>query len=442
MSFLKTREYNGIFPYEDKKMADHESHILRTVAVASIGGGLELYDFSIYVFFAPILAGLFFPQGNSSTAMLETFAIFAVGYFSRPLGGILFGHYGDKIGRRKGLIYTILLMALSTACIGLLPTYHSIGILAPLLLVMLRFLQGIAVGGDLPGAVTFVAEYASDHRRGLLCGFIYCGVNVGLLLASGIGALLTGLLTHEQLIAWGWRLGFILGIAVGAVGFYLRSKLADTPYFNRLEQKKSLLKVPLLQLFGESTKPVLQGIGLVWLFAAIIAQLFLYMPTYLNTVSQLKLTTALIMNSINILLFSICIPLVGHISDKVGRKPIIVGVALLFIVISYPLYTMINMPSLIWQMIALNCFGLLAAGIVGVMPATLAELFPTNVRYSGIGVSYNIGFAIFASITPMVATVLLYHLHAVQVPSYNLIVSAIVALLAAMTLKDRRRLLD
>jgi len=420
-------------------MPDHESHVLRAVTVASIGGGLELYDFTIYVFFAPILAGLFFPHGNSSTALIETFAIFAVGYFSRPLGGILFGHYGDKMGRRKGLIYTIVLMALSTAFIGLLPTYHSIGILAPLLLVILRFLQGIAVGGDLPGAVTFVAEYASDHKRGLLCGFIYCGVNVGLLLASGIGALLTLLLTHEQLIAWGWRLGFILGIAVGAVGFYLRSKLTDTPYFNRLAQEKSRIKIPLFQLFHESAKPVLQGIGLVWLFAVIIAQLFLYMPTYLSTVSQLKLTTALMMNSINILLFSICIPWVGYISDKVGRKPIIVGVALLFIVTSYPLYTVINMPSFILQMIALNCFGLLAAGIVGVMPATLAELFPTNVRYSGIGVSYNIGFAIFASLTPMVATVLLYHLQDVQAPSYNLILSAVVALFAAITIKDMSR---
>lgn len=418
-------------------MAKKASQILRAVMVASIGGGLELYDFTIYVFFAPIIAELFFPHGNSTAALIETFAVFAIGYIARPLGGVLFGHYGDKIGRKKGLIYTIALMALSTAFIGLLPTYNSVGILAPLLLVTLRFLQGIAVGGDLPGAITFVAEYAGEHRRGLLSGFIYCGVNIGLLLASVMGAFITLVLTHEQLTHWGWRIAFLLGIVIGAVGFYLRRKLADTPHFNQLEKKERLSKIPVLQLFRQKTKSVLQSMGLAWLFAVIIAQIFLYMPTYLTSVSHVKLTTALMINSANLLLFSLCIPLVGHVSDKIGRKPIIITTAILFMVLSYPLYTMMNTSSLILKMTALICFGLLAAGIVGVMPATLAEMFPTHVRYSGVGVSYNIGFAMFASSTPLIATELLARFHIAQAPSYNLIISALVTLMVAFTIQDK-----
>jgi len=406
----------------------------RAVTIASIGGGLEMYDFSIYIFFAPIIAELFFPHTSYFASLLLTLAIFAVGYFSRPLGAIIFGHYGDRIGRKTGLVVTIVLMAVSTALIGLLPTYATIGILAPLFLVILRFLQGVAVGGDLPGAVTFVAEYADNKNRGFACSLIYFSVNIGLLMASVMGGLLTYLLSHEQLLGWGWRLAFLLGIVLGIVGFYLRKKIADTPYFQQLAEQQAQVKIPSLQLLKENTTQILQGIGLVWLLAVAIAQLFLYMPTYLHTMAHLELTTALLINSANILLFSLCIPLIGYLSDKIGRKPIILLTAFLFIVFSYPLYTLLNHTSLTEKILALNCFALLAAGIVSTVPSTLAELFPTHTRYSGVGIAYNISFAIFAGLAPVIATFLIEQLHQPQAPSYNLIAGALVAFVACITL--------
>jgi MHS family proline/betaine transporter-like MFS transporter len=412
------------------------SNRAKAILVSSIGGGLEIYDFTIYIFFAPILAALFFPHGNSLVTLLKTFSVFAVGYFARPLGAIIFGHFGDKLGRKKGMLYSIAIMAIATMGIGLLPSYASAGIIAPILLIMLRFFQGFAVGGDLPGAITFVAEYSENNKRGLYCSLVYCAVNIGLLLASLIGAVLTTLLSPNELAAWGWRIAFLLGLLIGVVGFYLRRKIAETPYFNQLEQAKDIIKVPLLHLFRTQRKQLLQSIGLVWPFAAVISQVFLYMPTYLNTVVKIELQEALIINSINIFIFSLCIPLVGYLSDKIGRKIVIVTVALLLSVLTYPLYTLLNSSQFIVQAAALICFAVLSAGIVGTVPATLAEMFPTPVRYSGVAISYNIGFAIFGGLTPVIATYLIYRLGFPQAPSINLIVSAIVALSVAVYLKD------
>lgn len=408
----------------------------KAILISSIGGGLEMYDFTIYVFFAPILAALFFPPENNLISLLNTFAIFAVGYFARPLGAIMFGHYGDRFGRKKGMLVSITIMAISTVLIGLLPTYASIGILAPILLVILRFFQGIAVGGDLAGAITFVAEYADNAKRGLACSFVFCAVNIGLLLASAIGALLTSLLPHEALISWGWRIAFILGLLIGIIGLYLRSRVAETPYFTRLEHGQDILRAPLLHLFRSHMARILQGIGLVWLFSVIIAQVFLYMPTYLSTVVHLKMGTALIINSINILIFSVCIPLVGYLSDKIGRRPIILVAALLFIIFSYPLYTLLSSAYFIVMFLALSCFAILSASIIGTVPSALAEMFSTPVRYSGVAFSYNVGFAVFAGLTPVVTTYLLYKLQFPQAPFVNLTFGAIVTFIAALTIKE------
>lgn len=410
---------------------------VKAILLASVGGGLEIYDFTIYVFFAPILAVLFFPSKNNLVSLLNTFAVFAIGYFSRLVGALIFGHYGDKFGRKKGMLISITIMLISTVLIGLLPTYETIGISAPILLIILRFFQGFAMGGDLPGAITFVAEYVDDHKRGLACSLVYCAVNLGLLLASAASALLTSLLPHEYLMSWGWRIAFIFGMVIGIVGFYFRSKIAESPYFNRLEQTKNIVSAPLVHLFRIHSKEILQGIGLVWLFAVIIAQIFLFMPTYLHTVSHFKLNTVLIINSLNVLVFSLCIPLIGHLSDKIGRRPIILVAAFLFVIFSYPLYTLLNNDNFVIEMIALSSFTILSAGIIGTVPSALAEMFSTHVRYSGVAVSYNIGFAIFAGLTPVIATYLLYKLQFSQAPSFNLIFSAIITFIAALIMKER-----
>ncbi len=408
----------------------------KAVLISSIGGGLENYDFILYVFFAPIFAQLFFPVKNNFLSLLNALAIFAIGYLARPIGGIVFGHYGDKFGRKRGMLISITIMAIATVAIGCLPTYATIGVAAPILLVIFRILQGFAIGGDLPGAISFVAEYSDNHKRGLSCSTVFFAVNVGLLLSSAVAALTTSLLTHEHLISWGWRIGFFLGLIIAVVGFYLRSKIAETAYFKTLEQNEDILKNPVRHLFRIHYSEVMQGVGLVWLFAVLIAQVFLYMPTFLDTEAHVHLNTALILNSYNVVIFALFIPIMGYLSDKVGRKPIIFSSAFLILLASYPLYTLLTHASLIMKIVGLNCFGILAAGIVGTVPTTLAELFPTHVRYSGIAISYNIGFAIFAGSAPVVATYLIYKLHFAEAPSFNIIVAAIMALIAAVKMKE------
>ncbi len=414
-----------------------QDHKVRAVFVASIGGGLEIYDFTIYVFFASILGMLFFPKENNFVSLLDTFAVFAIGYFARPLGGVLFGHFGDRIGRKKGMLFTIALMAIATVGVGLLPTYAEIGIAAPILLVIFRFLQGLAVGGDLPGAITFVAEYADDHRRGLWCSLVCFAVNLGLLVTSIIASLLIFLLSHEQLVNWGWRFAFLLGLLIGIVGFYLRSKMLETPYFNQIEQKQTIAQLPVLKLFHTQRKEVLQSVGLMWLYAVIIAQVFLYMPTYLNSVMQFTLKESMLLNSVNIFIYTLCIPLIGYLSDKLGRKRMILIFSLGFVLFTYPLYALLNSTYIGLQVSALLVFGILSAGIVGTLPSILAEMFITNVRYSGVAVSYNIGFAIFAGLTPVILTFLLYKFQSKEVISINLIVSAVVAFATACFMKEK-----
>ncbi len=413
-----------------------KTYLSKAVLVSSLGGGLEMYDFTIYIFFTPILATLFFPKQNHSISLLITFAVFAVGYFSRPLGSMIFGHYGDQFGRKKGMLISIAIMAISTTFMGLLPTYATLGIAAPVLLIILRFLQGLAVGGDLPGALTFVAEHADQHQRGLACSLVFCAINIGILLASAVSALLAGLLSYEHLQAWGWRIAFFLGLAIAMIGFYLRYQITETPYFTEIARMQKINKNPLRHLFKIHTQEILKGIGLVWLFSAIIAQIFLYMPTYLTLISHLKLNKALIINSANTLLFSLLIPIIGYLSDKIGRRFIILASALLMIFLSYPLYSLLNYDHLAVKIIALICFSILSAGIVGAVPSLLSEMFLTHVRYSGVAISYNISFAIIAGLTPTIVTYLLYNFHRPEVPCLNLILAAVITFIAAFTVKD------
>lgn len=411
----------------------------KAVAVASIGGGLEIYDFTIYIFLTPVLAKLFFPLTNHDLALLSTLGVFAVGYIARPIGGIIFGHFGDTLGRKWGMLISIFLMAIAATLIGLLPTYAQIGVVAPIALVVLRFLQGIAVGGDLPGAITSVAEYASPERRGLLCGIVFGSINAGALLASSMVAILTLLLSTEQLEQWGWRIAFIMGIVIAVVGYYLRRKVGETPYFAKLQQKHAYVKRPLINLLKTTPLLILQALGLMWLFAVATSQCFLYMPTYLHQTIKLPLKTAMIINSINLIIFSSLIPVMGYISDKVGRKRLLLVGSLTFILLSYPLYILLNSQHLPIQLIALFILAVMTATLVGTTPCAVCELFVTKTRYSGTALSYNLALTLFASLTPVVLSSLLYLTHNNYAVSFNLILAAMVTFMITLTIEERSR---
>jgi len=405
----------------------------KLIFLASLGGALEFYDFVIFGFLAKVISQLFFPQYDSFAALLSTFALFAVGYLIRPLGGILFGHFGDKYGRKRMFVLSVLLMGIPTLLIGLLPSYHQIGILASLLLIALRLLQGLSVGGEVPGAIVYIAETAPAQHRGLACGFIFFGINMGLLLGSIISATLANLLTEQQFFSWGWRIAFLIGGALCFISYFLRKQLTETPFFTEQLTRPNF---PLKVILTQYKRLVVKGIAITWLGAAAVSLFFLYLPTYFSTQLHMPLKNALVFNAINIAIFAINVVVMCYLSDKIGRKKVMLIGTLFFLFGSYPLFAMFQTgdPQLI------TAAGIIAAlfisSITGSFACMLAELFPTSIRYSGFAVSYNIGLAIFGGLTPLIATSLIKLTNYNSAPSYYLTFSAIVALLALLTLPE------
>lgn len=411
-----------------------EANIFKVVFITSIGGGLEMYDFMIYAFFASTIGKLFFPPGSPFLQLLFAFVVFAVGFFIRPLGALVFGHYGDTVGRKKTLLITIILMALSTTILGSLPTYKTIGAAATVLLVLLRLFQGFAVGGDLPSAITFVSEHVSPRSRGFHCSWIYTGVNLGLMLAALVSTLITSLLTDEQIQSFGWRIGFWFGLILAAVGYYLRSALEETPYFKHLLSTQQLPESPMVEVFKFQLAAFFKGLGIVCLGAVVVGHM-LFMTTYLHEVVKLSLQRALLYNTLSMLVWSGLMLIMGYFADKWGRKTIIRFSAITLILFSYLFYLLIASGDLKWIIAGLLGFSFCMSGIVGIMPSILSELFPTRLRNSGIGSSYNIGFALFCSISPLVMMVMT-HWWGPGAPAYWIMAAAVITFLTTMTFTE------
>jgi MFS family permease len=416
-------------------MTQQKSSLTKIVFASSLGGALEMYDFVLYAFFAPVIAKLFFSDDSLFIGLLATFGVFAAGYLMRPLGSIIFGHFGDRYGRKKGLVVSLLLMGVSTVLMGCLPTYAMIGAFAAVLLLLLRLLQGVAVGGDLPGAITFVAEMSPNNRRGEKCGWVYLGVNLGTVAASGLSALLTENLSSSQLAAWGWRIAFFTSVIVLVLGVYFRQKMQESGLFLKLQSEQQLLKVPLAKIFtGEPLKRLLIGVGVMWLIAVIISQILLYMPTFLHAYVALPLDKALADNALSLLFFSLLVPLFGYLSDFIGRKKLSIIASLLWIVLSWPVYSLLSHSHVF---IGLLIIDVLSAMSIGIFPAILSELFTTDMRYTAVGVSYNISFAIFAGLTPLFLTFLLHWAHTPEIVAVNIILAALVSLIATLFMQDK-----
>ncbi|MBS0350682.1 MAG: MFS transporter [Proteobacteria bacterium] len=415
-----------------------ERKILKIVAIASIGGGLEMYDFVIYAFFAPVIGALFFPSKNHFAELLSAFAVFAIGYITRPIGAIVFGHFGDTIGRKKTLQITILLMALATVCIGLLPTYAQIGISASILLVIFRLLQGFAVGGDFPGAITFVSEHVANARRGLHCSWIYTGINLGLTLATIASSLITWQLSSDQIQKFGWRIGFLIGVILAGVGYFLRKLLEETPYFKVLLKENFVRRFPIKVVFKNHFSLFLKALGIVCLGAVVVGHM-LFMPSYLHFAAKLSLQKALLFNTGGSLVWSLFILATGYLSDKWGRRKIIWASAASLMLFSYPLFSLIATAKVGYILIGLLGFAICMSGIIGVIASTLSELFPTHIRNSGIGAAYNIGFALFCSVSPLVMTELA-HRFSLEAPSYWIIGAAIITFISSFTFQETANL--
>jgi MFS transporter, MHS family, proline/betaine transporter len=411
----------------------------KAVTAGTIGNFMEWYDFAIYGYFATVIATLYFPSEDRVASLLATFAVFAVSFFMRPVGAFVFGHYGDKIGRRSTLAATVILMGLATFMIGVLPSYEQIGVLAPILLVVARLLQGFSAGGEWGGSASFMVEYAPEARRGLYGSWQQVSVVGGLLVGSAIGGILGTVLSQDALNSYGWRIPFIVGILVGAVGLYLRWRLEDTPAFRIIEEKQEITEAPVKDTFSAHYQEGLTAIGftLAWTVAFYI--LLQYMPTYLAETLGFPLSQALLSNAIGLAVLMVLIPFTGALSDRIGRKPLLIGFSALIAILTYPLFLLISGGTLLLIVLGQVLFGVIISLFSGPGPAALVEMFPTNVRYSALGVSYNIAVAAFGGTAPFIATFLVSRTGSNLSPGLYLIAAAVITLIVVARIKETYR---
>lgn len=401
-----------------------------------IGNILEWYDFSLYGYFAPIIAKLFFPMNNKLTSLLATFGVFAIGFLMRPLGAVVFGHFGDRLGRKKTLAMAVILMAVPTTLIGLLPTHAQIGVTAGILLTLCRLLQGLAVGGEFSGSIVYIIEQASPNRRGVYGSWAMFSAFTGLLLGSAVAALMGSILSSDALHVWGWRIPFIIGIVLGGVGLYLRLRMPETPYFLELQKKGQTVNHPFVQAFHKAPMSMLKALGIVFLPAMSFYLLFVYLSSYMTEFLKLPLETALLINTISMVVIIAVIPLVGLLSDNIGRKPVLLIGAIAFIIFSHPLFLLLNNATFASVLTAQICFAALVAFAYAAVPATLVELFKTNVRYTALSLPYNLANAIFGGTAPLVATYLIAKTKNPLAPSFYLIFAGIIMFLVVLMTKE------
>ncbi|BEE16078.1 MFS transporter [Aeromonas enteropelogenes] len=376
----------------------------KTLSLAALGGALEFYDFIIFVFFAVVIGELFFPADIPEwLRQFQTFGIFAAGYLARPLGGIIMAHFGDLIGRKRMFTLSIIMMALPTLLIGLLPTYAALGIAAPLLLLLLRILQGAAIGGEVPGAWVFVAEHVPARRIGLACGTLTAGLTAGILLGSLVATAINRSMSPSDVSEWGWRLAFILGGVFGIVAMYLRRWLHETPVFAEMQANKSLAEeLPLKTVLREHKDSVVVSMLLTWLLSAGIVVVILMTPTYLQKVYSITPAEALTANSLAIVALTLGCIAYGRLIDSLGSGLTFMLGSLLLAGSTYAFYH--GLVAGMAQLVPLYMLAGFAVGIVGAVPYVMVNAFPAVVRFSGLSFSYNVAYAIFGGLTPMLVT--------------------------------------
>jgi len=408
----------------------------RAVGAAVVGNVLEWYDFAVYGYLATIIAKNFFPPGDEVAALLATFAAFGVGFVVRPLGGIVIGRLGDTRGRKVALILTIMLMAVGTVLIGIIPSYATIGILAPILLVLARLLQGFSAGGEWGGSTAFIVEWSPADRRGFYGSFQQCSVVGGLLLGSGVAALLSSIMAPADMESWGWRIPFLLGGLIGPIGMYIRRKIDETPAYRRVAQ------APATAVTGAPSPLLLAarafGFTVVWTVAFYI---FLsYMPTFTQKYAGLSRAAALWSNTAGLLLLMIAIPAMGRLSDRIGRKPLLLACCIAFVVLPYPLFTLMLSGASLWTIVLIQLLvGFAIAPFSGAGPAAIAEIFPTGTRSTYMSTGYALAVAIFGGFAPFIATWLISETGSPISPTYYVIACAILSTIVIFRLRETAR---
>jgi MHS family proline/betaine transporter-like MFS transporter len=409
----------------------------KVLLAGMVGNGLEWYDYALYAYMVTTISTLFFPAGNEAAHLLATLGIFAVGFVARPFGGILFGMVGDKFGRRTALVASIFLMAFPTGCIGLLPTYQQAGILAPLLLVLLRILQGLSLGGAFSGTVIFLVEHSPPSRRGLVGSTSLTSLAAGFLLGSVVVITMRAALSPEQFANWGWRIPFLLGVPIGFIGFYIRNHTEESPIYEEAKKNDTLSKTPMRDVVRHEWPAVLQTIGIYITVTMPFYLVSAYFITFSETMLGRSKTEALWLNAMVMGVLVALVPLSAWVSDHIGRRKVMTVGALAFLLFSYPIFSLLLTKELTGVVLGHLFFVLLVSLYTGPMMALLVEAFPTRVRYSGMALSYNICAAAFGGTAPMAAQWLINKTGDAHAIAWYVMACAVASLIALYFYQDR-----
>lgn len=422
-SLVKTRKAKS----PDPTVTD-PALVRRAVKAAALGNAMEWFDFGVYSYIAVTLGKVFFPSGNPTAQLLSTFGAFAAAFLVRPLGGMVFGPLGDRVGRQKVLALTMIMMAAGTFAIGLIPSYATIGVGAPILLLVARLVQGFSTGGEYAGASTFIAEYAPDKRRGFLGSWLEFGTLAGYIGGAGLVTIMTALLSADDLTSWGWRIPFLIAGPMGIIGLYLRMRLEETPAFAAEAEKaeNNRPKTPLREMVTGQWRALLLCVGLVLVFNVTDYMLLSYMPSYLTGQLHYDETHGLLVVLGVMAAMMIAQPLVGALTDRVGRRPVIATGCAGFLLLSVPALLLIREGSLLAVALGMGALGMLLVCFTASMPAALPALFPTKVRYGSLSIGFNVSVSLFGGTTPLVVTALIGATGNMMMPAYYMMAAAVI----------------
>lgn len=414
----------------------------KAVVAAAIGNATEWYDFGVYSYLAVTIGLVFYPEQTQGTQLIATFTTFAAAFLVRPLGGLFFGPLGDRIGRKRVLAFTMLLMAVSTFSIGLIPSAASIGFAAPVLLLVARMLQGFSTGGEYGGATTFIAEYAPDRRRGFLTSWLEFGTVSGYVGGATVVTVMTLLLGSDTMQDWGWRVPFLIALPLGAVGLYLRVKLEDTPVFEQNTEgfakdshgghREGQLRATVV----DQWRHILLCVGLVMVFNVNNYVLTAYMPTYLEAELGYGPTTALVLTLAAMVLMLFAVTGFGHLSDRVGRRPVLLSGSLFSIVLALPAFWLLQQGGLWTVALGMVVLAVTLVHFSGGAPAALPAFFPTSVRYGALAISFNVSVALFGGTTPLIAEALVQATGNLYAPAWLVMVAGVVGLVVVWRMKE------
>ncbi|HWC24481.1 MAG TPA: MFS transporter [Flexivirga sp.] len=409
----------------------------RRVIVASfIGNFVEWFDYAVYGYLATTIATVFFPSGNRTAALLSTYALFAISFVVRPIGGFFWGSLGDRVGRKNALAFSILIMSGATFCIGLLPSYASVGMLAPALLLAVRIVQGFSAAGEYAGSSAFLVEYAPPSKRGRYAAVVPASTATGLLFGSLLAALMSATLSTDQIHSWGWRVPFLLAAPMGLIGRYIRNKLEDTPEFRELASNDDAVRAPTKELLSSYWRVGVIASGAVLLNAVGFYVILSYLPTYLTEEMGLDETRSFVATTIALLTYVGFIILTGALSDRFGRRRVLLSASALFILFTVPAFMLLASHSFAVIVIVEVLLGAMLTLNDGTLPSFLSELFPTHVRYSGFAISFNLSNALFGGTAPFMATLLISVTHSKLAPAWYLMGAATVSMVAVLLARE------